>query len=76
MVLRVAGAPVELCADIGLWYKVNTASPLPVQRNCGLRTAHVKDTSGLCLQGPTGKLLQGASHVAPVVTTRTKGIRK
>lgn len=76
MALRVTVAPAQLCADIGLWYKVNTASPLPVQRNCGPGTAHVKNTSGLCLQGATEKLLQAASHVAPVITTRTKGIRK
>lgn len=76
MVIRAAVAPVQLCADIGLWYKVNTASPLPVQRNCGPGTAHVKDTSGLCLEGATGKFLQAASRVAPAVTSGTKGIRK
>lgn len=35
MVLRITVAPAQLCADTGLWCKVNTAGSLPVQRNCG-----------------------------------------
>lgn len=60
MVLRVTVAPAQLCADIGLWCKVNTAGLLPVQRSCGPGTAYVRDTSGVCLHGVTEKLLQAA----------------
>lgn len=41
-----------------------------------LRAADGKSTSGVFLQGVTGRLLQGASHMAPVVTVSAKRSRK
>lgn len=40
------------------------------------RAAKGESTSGVCLRGVTGKLLQVTSHVAPVVTVRAKRSRK
>lgn len=61
---------------LGQGCKADTAVVLPALGEPWLRAADGKSTSGVCLQGVTGRLLQGACHTAPVVTVSAKRSRK